>query len=251
MYPIPESINVYNESYFSGAKDGFGYVDYDIDKEPMIPTFEKYLDIFGSLGVTHGRLLDVGSATGFFMNIAKSRGFDVFGVEMSDFAAEKGRKTGLDIVTGDLSTPHFPDEYFDIITMFDVLEHVTDPKATLLEARRILVKDGLLVINTPDAESFWAKILGKHWQLIMPPEHIHYFSPKNLSEYLSKNGFETVINTKIEKRFTLQYIFKMLYKWQNLGVWNYLTNLLSSGSLSKLYIPINLYDNFFIILRKK
>ena len=135
--------------------------------------------------------------------------------------------------------------------MFDVLEHVTDPKATLLEAHRILSKDGLLVINTPDAESFWAKILGKHWQLIMPPEHINYFSPKNLSEYLSKNGFETAVNTKIGKRFTLQYIFKMLYKWQDLSIWNYLTNLLSKGFLSKLYISINLHDNFFVILKKK
>ncbi len=247
--PLPTSIDVYDKAYFSGADKGFGYVDYDIDKEAMVPTFKKYFDIFKNIGKKDGKLLDIGCATGFFMELAKTNGFDVSGIEISDFAAKKGREKGLNIVTGDIFTPEFPSEHFDVITMFDVIEHVPNPKETILEAKRILKKDGILVINTPDAESLWARVLGGNWQLIMPPEHINYFSPKNLGNYLKENGFEVLVNTKIGKSFTIQYILKMLYKWQGSKI--FLTDIFSKGFLSRIYIPINLRDNFFLIAEKK
>ena len=249
LFPLPESIGVYDESYFSGAEKGFGYVDYDVDKEPMKPTFNKYLDIVSSLGISNGKLLDIGSATGFFMDLAEKRGFEVTGVEISDFAAEIGRKKGLKIITGDLIDQKFTESHFDVITMFDVLEHVPKPKEIIREVYRILKKGGLVVINTPDVESLWARVLGTHWQLIMPPEHINYFSPKNLGDYLSKNGFEVKISSKIGKSFTLQYILKMLYKWQGWRI--FLTGPTLNKFLSKISIPINLHDNFFMIVKKK
>ncbi len=221
----------------------------------MIPTFQKYLDRIVRLGKKSAdgakkKLLDVGAATGFFMNLARGRGFDVTGVELCDFAAAKGRERGLPIITGTLESARLPENYFDVVTMCDVLEHVTDPKNFLLEARRILAPEGLLVINTPDAESLVARILGKRWHLIVPPEHLHYLSPKNVGEFLCKNGFEIIENTTIGKRFTLQYIFKTLYKWQKLSLWNSLSKLFSKGFLSRLYIPLNTYDNFFMIAKK-
>ncbi len=246
--PVPKSSEVYSEDYFSGATSGYGYVDYDADKEPMTSVFNKYLDLVSSFGVRSGKLLDIGAATGFFMKIAKTRGFSVSGIEISAFAAQKGRKEGLEIVTGDLIEHKYGNESFDVITMFDVLEHVPDPKAIIFEVRRILKKDGLLLVNTPDAESLLAKILGKNWHLIMPPEHINYFSPKNLGDYLSKNGFSVLLSTKIGKRFTLQYILKMLYKWQGWRIFLVKSN--SARFLSKIYLPINLRDNFFAIYRK-
>lgn len=249
LYPLPKSIEVYDKSYFSGADKGFGYVDYDVDKEPMVSTFEKYLDIVSSLGVNKGKLLDIGAATGFFMNLAKGRGFDVTGVELSDFAAEIGRKKGLNLITGDLLVQSFPEKHFDVITMFDVLEHVPKPKELIKEVSRILKDEGLVVINTPDAESLWAKALGPRWQLIMPPEHINYFSPKNLGNYLSKNGFTVKISSKIGKSFTLQYILKMLYKWQGSSI--FLTGPTLNKFLSKISLPINLHDNFFMVVKKK
>jgi len=248
LFPVPKSADVYDDSYFSGAEKGFGYVDYDIDKEPMIPVFNKYLDIINSLGKKKDRLLDIGAATGFFMNIAKKRGFEVHGVELSDFAAKQGREKGLDIVSGDLFTKKFSENSFDVVTMFDVLEHVGDPKTILEEVRRILNQGGLLVLSTPDAQSLWARLWGGNWQLIIPPEHIHYFSQKNLADYLSKSGFKVELNTKIGKSFTLQYILKMLYKWSNLKM--FLTGPVLNKFLSKVSLPINLRDNFFLIARK-
>lgn len=247
--PTPVSFDVYDDSYFSGAEKGFGYVDYDLDKEPMTPVFNKYLDIVSSLGIDKGKLLDIGAATGFFMKLAKGRGFEVAGVELSEYATKKAREKGLNVITGDLQSAGFENSEFDVVTMFDVIEHVPDPISFIIEAKRILRRNGLLLINTPDAESLWAKALGSKWQLIMPPEHIHYFSPKNLGEYLSKNGFEVELSTKIGKSFTLQYILKMLYKWQGYRI--FLTGPFLNKFLSKISLPINLHDNFFMIARKK
>jgi len=214
----------------------------------MIPTFQKYLNIVSSLGLKNGKLLDIGAATGFFMNLAKKRGFQVKGVELSDFAAKIARDKDLDVVTGDLLSGNFLGESFDVITMFDVLEHVPDPKKLISEASRILKKGGLLLINTPDAQSLWARILGSKWQLIMPPEHIYYFSPKNLGKHLSNNGFSVKVSTKIGKRFTIQYIMKMLYKWQGFKI--FLAKIFSNGFLSRISIPINLHDNFLLVAKK-
>jgi 2-polyprenyl-3-methyl-5-hydroxy-6-metoxy-1,4-benzoquinol methylase len=213
----------------------------------MISAFNHYIDLIKNLGVSGGKLLDIGAATGFFMSIAKKRSFRVVGVELSDFAARKGRENGLDIVTGDLLNTNFEGESFDVITMFDVLEHVPDPKKLIQEVSRVLRPGGLIIINTPDAESLWARVLGKRWQLIMPPEHINYFSPKNLSKYLEDVGYEVKIDTKIGKKFTLQYILKMLYKWQGFRIFLVRSNKL----LSSISIPINLRDNFFMIAKKK
>jgi 2-polyprenyl-3-methyl-5-hydroxy-6-metoxy-1,4-benzoquinol methylase len=250
VYPIPPSASVYDETYFSGADNGFGYVDYDVDKEPMIPVFEKYMDTVAKLGLKSGKLLDVGAATGFFMDIAKKRGFAVKGVELSDYAAAIGRKKGLDILTQDLEGARLPAESFDIITLFDVLEHVPDPKKFLLEVKRLLKKGGLIVVNTPNGDSIPARILGTRWHLIVPPEHLHYFSPKNLGTFMKKNGFSIPVNTSIGKRFTLKYIFKTLYRWQKLRIWAAIERFFHQGARSRWYIPLNTHDNLFMIFRK-
>ncbi len=258
VYPLPTSVDVYDESYFSGAENGFGYVDYDTDKEPMIPTFEKYLDLItehlskkNKNSIKGLKLLDVGAATGFFMNLARNRGMYVTGVELSDYAASIGRARGLKIITGDLESAQLPSESYDVVTLCDVLEHVQNPKQFLAEVHRVLKRGGIVVINTPHAGSMVAQTLGRHWHLIVPPEHLHYFSAENLAKYLNQNGFDVTLNTTIGKRFTFQYIFKMLYKWQGFFLWKWFKKIFSWGFLARLYIPLNTHDNFFMIARKK
>ncbi len=248
--PLPDPTSVYNQDYFSGATKGFGYVDYDADKEPMVPTFNKYIDLLATYGKKEGSLFDIGAATGFFLKIAQRRGYRVSGVEMSDHAAGQGRRDGIDLKSGDLMSLTLPNEAFDVVTMLDVLEHMTEPFKELLESKRILKPHGLLVVNAPNGQSFLARILKTKWHLVLPPEHLFYFSPKNLSGYMESRGFKTIYSGTIGKRFTFQYIFKMLYKWQKLSLWNHLSDFCSKGFLSKLYIPINLHDNFFMIFEK-
>lgn len=248
--PIPDSSVIYNEDYFSGAAKGFGYVDYDTDKEPMLSTFNTYLDLCEKYGKKTGKLFDVGAATGFFLNIARKRGYEVSGVEVSGFAAEIARKKGLVMYEGDIKNIKLNDSSQDIVTMFDVVEHMSDPFSEINEAYRILKPSGLIIINTPNGNSLLARLLKTSWHLVAPPEHLYYFSPKNLENYLSKNGFTVLYSGTIGKCFTISYIFKTLYKWQKLKIWDYFAKLFSRPNFSNWHLPINLYDNFIMIAKK-
>jgi len=249
VYPLPASIrDVYEEDYFEGATEGHGYVSYDADKEPMVSAFEKYLAYIAAVLPSKGRLLDVGAATGFFVEIAQKRGFDASGIELSDYAASRGRSKGLSIQTGvidDISGS------FDAITMLDVIEHVPDPRATLSKAASLLSPRGVLVINTPDADSLVARLLGRRWHAILPPEHLYYFDRKNMRSLLEETGFEVVLVKTIGKWFTIKYIFKTLHQSTRMNFFLKVSSLCSGWPLSKISIPINLYDSMFVLARKK
>ncbi|MDP2586618.1 MAG: class I SAM-dependent methyltransferase [Candidatus Komeilibacteria bacterium] len=251
VYPLPDPARVYSEDYFTSAAKGFGYVDYDQDKLPMIPTFKKYLGLLKKQVPSKGRLLDIGAATGFFVRLAKEDGWQAEGVEISDYAAGLGRSRGLNIITGTLTSLSLPAENYNAVTMLDVLEHLTDPLTTLAEVYKVLKPGGLLLINTPDAGSLVAKISGKQWHMLVPPEHLHYFSQTNLTNFLNSNGFKTVLTAKIGKKFTLEYIFKTLYHWQKLSIWKLLSKACQRGWLKKISLPIHLRDNILIIAEKK
>ena len=249
VYPIPEALEkIYEENYFDGAENGFGYVDYDADKEPMRPAFQKYVRLIRKVRPDSNTLLDVGAATGFFLDIARTDGFDVSGVEISDFAAGQGRKKGIPITTGtlvDVATGPY-----DVITMLDVIEHVSDPMQEILHARALLTERGLLVLNTPDAGSIWARVFGKQWHLIVPPEHLYYFNRKNMSALLEREGFRVLTITTIGKRFTLQYIFRTLHGWLGWALWDTLARWSTASLLTRITLPINLGDNMFLIAEK-
>lgn len=248
--PMPEeTVAIYGEKYFASG-EVHGYVDYDRDKEPMRDTFHIYLDhIERALG-RKGKMLDVGAATGYFMDIAKTRGWEVEGVEISEHAASIGRLKGLRIHTGILENIALSANSFDVITLFDVLEHLREPRKTLLKAKNLLKNNGIIVVNTPDAGSFWAKIFQSRWHHVLPPEHLVLFSPQNFSQLLVTLEMAPVVSLKIGKRFTIPYIFQILSNWQGLSLWGKLARTTNRGILSKFKIPINLRDNFFIIAKK-
>jgi len=138
---------------FRGGGDGFGYPDYDRDKQAMAPTFTAYLDRIARISGRTGTLLDVGAATGFFMGMARARGWSVSGVEVSDHASQTARSRGFDVRTGVLTGQDFEDSSFDAITMWDVLEHMEDPARDVTKSAALLKKGGVLAINTPDSGS--------------------------------------------------------------------------------------------------
>lgn len=246
--PMPGALEgLYAENYFAGADEGFGYVDYDADKEPMVGAFKKYIRLIQKLSPNAKSLLDVGAATGFFLDIARKEGFSVAGVEISAFAAQKGRDKGIEMTTGTLDQVTGT---FDVISMLDLIEHVTDPRAELKKAHALLSPDGLLVINTPDAGSLYAKAMGPKWHLIVPPEHLFYFDRTNLANLLAQEGFAVELVTTIGKNFTLPYIFRTLHGWLKMGVFSFFASITNTPVLRDLAIPINLGDNMFVIARK-
>ncbi len=134
-----------------------------------------------------GRLLDVGCGAGYFLDAAREAGWQVQGVELSSAAASVGREQlGLDIFQGTLADAAFPDASFDVLTMFEVLEHLRDPGAVLAEARRILKPGGLLAVQVPnDLEAYraWLSRSDNRWWVI-PPLHLFYFTEPTLRRWL-------------------------------------------------------------------
>lgn len=195
---IPLDIaGMYGESYFqkpvSGRIPKEGYFDYE-----MIPPSEflwrinliKYLCPCPS----EGKLLDIGCATGKFLEMARSNGWDVYGVEISAYAANRARNRGLNVHTGTLESASYDTGFFDIITAFDVLEHLVDPKGFLHEVRRILKPGGTFILLTPNAGAYRAKTLGDQWiGFTASLEHTLYFTPDSLRtilrETLGKDPF--------------------------------------------------------------
>jgi len=139
-----------------------------------------------------GRLLDIGCSLGYFVEAAEARGWKASGIEISPHAAEEARKMGLDVRTGVLDDADYADESFECVTMWDVLEHVPDPTAHMLEVRRVLADGGLVVIGTPDLGHRLFRIKRENWRHLKPAEHIYYFEQSSLARLLVKTGFSVV-----------------------------------------------------------
>jgi SAM-dependent methyltransferase len=253
VWPMPaDSLAVYEGDYFTGASQGFGYKDYDADKQVMVPTFQRYLRrIARYLPPGPGkRVLDVGAATGFFLNLARKEGWEPAGIEPSDTAASLARQKNLEVKTGVLVPGMYPSASFDVITLWDVLEHVPDPVATMSLVVDMLKPGGIVAINTPDASSLWAKIMGRSWHLLCPPEHLCLFSHAALDRLLGQTGLTMLERDKIGKSFTLQYVAQTLAHWRKSKMWDAAGRLLQGSSMGRWGVPLNLYDNFFVLARK-
>lgn len=252
LSPLPsDSVSLYGQDYFCGAHNGFGYIHYDGDKEADTKSFAQYLDRIEKEKPNKGRLLDVGAATGAFIAAANRRGWDVAGVEISDYAAAEARNKGFDVRTGVLESASFPDGSFDVITLWDVFEHVMDPRETLTRIRALLKPNGLLVVNTPNAGSLYARSMGRHWPLIIPPEHTYLFREANLRPLLEKEGFAWVEKTFVGKSYTPAYIFQILSTVHKNAFWKKLSDWVKKTPFNRLSIPIHLRDNMFVVAKKK
>jgi 2-polyprenyl-3-methyl-5-hydroxy-6-metoxy-1,4-benzoquinol methylase len=147
-----------------------------------------------------GSLLDVGCATGQFLDEMRQRGkWETFGVEPVVTPATFAREQfGLNVFTGTLEEAHFPEQMFDVITLWDVLEHVVDPKRTLQEAYRILKPGGWLVVQVPEPHSWQARWFGRYWVGFDAPRHLYAFPQRTFLRQLAELGFDMVIRRALE-----------------------------------------------------
>lgn len=249
--PMPDSSAIYEKDYFEGATHGYGYVNYDEDKKSMYPVFEKYLKEIQNFTGKKGKLLDIGAAKGSFIKYAKDRGWEVAGVELSEYASANGRSSGLDIRTGIVEDAGFSNNSFDAITMFDVIEHLSHPASTLKKAMDLLVSGGVIVINTPDSGSVWARTFGTKWHSLIPPEHLMLFNEKSLRIILKNNGFDFLRATRIGKNFPIPYIFKIAHAWLKIGLIGRMATLFDRDPFRNISIPLDIRDNIFVVAKKK
>lgn len=164
--------------------------------EGRIRTFKRSLRrLCGRQGLTPSRdvrVLDVGCAGGAFPKAAHDLGFSVVGVEPSAWLASEGRRRhGLDLRAGTLEQQDLPASSFDLVTMWDVIEHLTRPDRVLAEARRVLAPDGLLAVNYPDHDGLVRRLMGWRWPFFLSV-HLIYFTPRTLTLLLEQAGFEVL-----------------------------------------------------------
>jgi hypothetical protein len=180
VYPTPSQTvidAVYRSGYFEGA--GAGYADYFArERESNLVKAEQRLDILQQLGATSGRLLDFGAADGTFVGQARARSFDAYGVEVS---AEAQRATPAALRPFIYSTlADAGPGAFDVVTLWDVLEHLTDFPETLKLLRRATTNSGLVAIVVPVIDNWNARRAPETWDQYKPPEHLTYFSTRSL-----------------------------------------------------------------------
>jgi SAM-dependent methyltransferase len=140
-----------------------------------------------------GRLLDIGCGQGLLLDVARQRGWDVFGLEISEWAAKYAREElKLPVACGNVEEQPFPDGHFDVIIANHSLEHMPDPSTALGVMHRMLASNGMLVIGVPNFASLMAALRRSRWASLVPAEHRWHFTPKTLRLLLEKSGFRTV-----------------------------------------------------------
>jgi len=172
------------------------YFDYELENEKNFFSLMKLglRDIqFDSMPpevFENGNFLDIGCATGMLCSYIREKGWNVKGVDICRESALYGKKKrGVDIFPGTLEEAEFPSHYFSFIHFSHLIEHVPDPRALLLEVKRILTKKGIAVITTPNINGFQAKLFREKWRSAIA-DHLYLFSKSTLSRLLVDTGFK-------------------------------------------------------------
>lgn len=240
----------YDVGYFEGDAARKGYASYARDESVLRENFRRRLEDLVSRLSNPGRLslLDYGCAYGYFLDEARNSFGSVTGAEINeDVAAIARERYGLKVRSGrDVMEAFLPNSY-DLITMWDVIEHLSRPRTALLQAARVLRPGGELHITTGDIGSLVARLLGRRWRLMNPPQHISYFSESLIRGLLSETGFDTVEVRRIGKLVSLRFVLFIL---------SYLVrrdfNLKGRASrLASLHFYINLFDVMYVRARKR
>lgn len=135
-------------------------------------------------------LLEVGCGLGYVLDAGRKAGWDVTGIDLSHEGVAACRKKGHAAFQGDVKSAGIdPAKTFDVITAFDVFEHVCDPLAFLADLKARLNQDGLIVLQVPNVRSLGAMIHGRHWQAFILPEHLNYFGSATMRKILERQGF--------------------------------------------------------------
>ena len=199
-------------------------------------------------GGGRGRLLDVGCHIGVFLELAAARGWLAEGVEPSRWASELARARGLRVTRGTLRGAALPSAAFDVVTIWDVIEHFPDPVAELREVHRLLRPGGLVGITTMNVDSPVARLLGRRWPWLMQM-HLYYFSVRTLSAMLERCGFQVATVTPHRRVVRLSYLLSRTERWSP-SLAQGLQVAASRLGLAERLVPIDLGDIFTLYARR-
>ena len=252
--PRPDPVELYalyGESYFRNDESGVvGYTNYLRDEANIRKSFTRRLKRLERF-VQPGRLLDVGCATGFFLSEAHSRGWQVQGLDISSFAVQYTRdRFGFAVQSGSLLEMEYPRNSYDLVTLWDVIEHVPDPKEYVMRIAELLKPGGLFVLATPDINSIPAHLTGKRWVgYKLSEEHVYYFAPQTLKRLINDAGMEVIDQYHVGKYVTVSLFLNRLSMYSpllaRLGGW-----VERRFHLSERSVYVNPFDIIAVTARK-
>lgn len=192
-------LDVYNETYWkSDNPKERGYADYAKESALYLKTYKKRMKLVSKWLPQPGRILDVGCAAGYFLRVAQQYGHDVHGVELSEAISQAAiQSLGSDRVYNGLlddavEARGWQPQSFDLITIWDVIEHVPDPQSLLSSILKLIKPGGKLLLETQNVESRLANKLGKRWHHYKHDEHLYHFSPTTIERLLSDSGYKVL-----------------------------------------------------------
>ena len=225
---------IYSGAYFEHEKYEGNWAS---DREKM-----RRFSCLERIGVMSGdRVLDAGCASGDFILTAKGR-FEMWGIDVSAHAVNQARARMPELrerlFVGALEEQELPENYFDAVVLWDVVEHLWDPVLSLSRLTRVLKKDGGFAFSTPNIGAWTARLMGRRWVFMTPPEHLCFFNRRTVRLLLEKSGLSCCNWMTAGKWTTLDFVFYKLKRIYPRIIPSFLLGERGRGILRlPLYVP--------------
>lgn len=199
--------SLYDREYFVGGTRAAGYLDYESDEEIHRRNARDRLRLIDEhTGLQGGHLLDVGCGLGFFADEARAVGWKTVGVDVSKYARSYVNDRFDLYAVGSIGEATAPDGGFDVVCLFQVLEHTAHPVHMLRELASIASKDAAFVVETWDRSSRLARLMGDRWHQLAPPAVTHLFDRRTLEAALLASDLELAWVGRTSKRVGLGHV---------------------------------------------
>jgi 2-polyprenyl-3-methyl-5-hydroxy-6-metoxy-1,4-benzoquinol methylase len=247
---------IYSKDYFvvdeqSSGIDYKAYANY-IREEPVITrSMIKRMKKVERFAEHKGVLLDVGCAAGFSLIAAKKLGWEAEGIEFSEFCVNYARSRGLAVHQGSLHDYPGSKESIDAITMWDYLEHSSDPLGDLKICSSLLKRGGIILLSIPNVDSWSYRLLGKKWIGFKNIEHLYFFSRKTL-EKLARAAGITMENCFYHGKYVSLSFFlsRIQYYIRNRALHSVVEKIAANEKTQHISFYFNPYDILNVVLRK-
>ncbi|HZR22312.1 MAG TPA: class I SAM-dependent methyltransferase [Vicinamibacterales bacterium] len=229
---LANALDDYEDAYLQ-------YLQRDAADEANFAALHRWMSSFAPIGGT--RLLDVGAGSGKLVRDLRRRGVDARGIEPSRALFDRflANDEAFEMATADAVRGTF-----DVVTAFDVIEHVADPHAFAESIVARLAPDGVLFLSTPDVESAVARMFGRHWHFYYP-YHLSYFGPQTLGRLAADHGLTIVSVTHRGRLRSIGYVIRYAAEFvggRSAPPW--------ARRFDARYLPINLFDTMYVVLRR-
>jgi SAM-dependent methyltransferase len=243
-----EILRIYQKNYFFGDE----YSNYQADREVLERNFKLRLEILLRLAdrTRHRRLFEIGSAYGFFLALAKHHFESVQGIDITQDGVQYSiNELGLDVRQGDLLAADLKDQEFDVVCLWDTIEHLRTPNLYIEKISEHMGSGSLLAITTGDIESLNARVKKERWRLLHPPTHLQYFSRNTLTRMLNRLNFDVIYQDHCGFYRSFDNAFYNLFVLR--CQLPFLYRLVQKLRVARWKFYLNLYDIMYVIAKKR